>query len=387
MGIKLWIFCCIDELPDNVKEKMSMHADEDKIQWIYDSLCDEESKYIFENRRKYAESGDGKYIENIVRSIPEYADNVYYSGKEKILYAKLREYHKKIVLFGYGYRAQKIHQALCAEQIEIAYIVDSDVRKQGTFAGEIPIVSLSDVARTENMEQCVFLITSSYHVEEIRAALQKYHCGPIEIANEYTKCFRQDQYFDRSGFLKFSDQEIFVDGGCFDLETTRIFQEILVKDGKKCSKVYAFEPDQDNYLICKKKMEDHGWHNINLVNAGLWCEETCVKLENVGTAGAHLVTSKREDMHCVRAVSLDSIVDVKDKISFIKLDIEGAELEALQGAKRILSENKPRLAVCLYHKKDDYWQIPYFVKSLVPSYRLYIRHYSNYSAETVLYAV
>lgn len=215
-----------------------MQAEEEKIRWIYDNLCDEESKYIFENRKKYAESGEWKYIENIVRSIPEYTSNVYYSGKEKILYDKLREYqkiNKKIVLFGYGYRAQKIYNALCAEHIDVAYIVDSDVKKQGTFAGEIPIVSLRYVIDQENIDHFVFLITSSYHVEEIQTELQRVHGRYIEIANEYTKCFREDQYFDRSGLFEFAEQEIFVDGGCFDLETTRIFQELLEKEGKELS--------------------------------------------------------------------------------------------------------------------------------------------------------
>ena len=48
-----------------------MNAEQDKVQWIYGQLCDEESRYLFENRRKYAESGEWKYIENIVRSIPQ----------------------------------------------------------------------------------------------------------------------------------------------------------------------------------------------------------------------------------------------------------------------------------------------------------------------------
>ena len=71
-----------------------MNAEQDKVQWIYGQLCDEESRYLFENRRKYAESGEWKYIENIVRSIPQYADNVYYGGKEQELYRKLRAYGK-----------------------------------------------------------------------------------------------------------------------------------------------------------------------------------------------------------------------------------------------------------------------------------------------------
>lgn len=151
--------------------------------------------------------------------------------------------------------------------------------------------------------------------------------------------------------------------------------------------MYAFEPDRDNYLKCKKKIEDNGWNHINLVNAGLWSSETYVKLENIETAGAHIVEPEREEVCNVRTVSLDSFADEQDKISFIKMDIEGAELEALQGARKIIMENRPKIAVCIYHKKEDYWQIPYFLKNLIPEYKLYIRHYSNYAAETVLYAV
>lgn len=368
-----------------------MNADLDKIKWIYDNLCDEESKYIFENRRRYAERSEYKYIENIVKSIPEYASNVYYSGKEKLLYKKLKEYGKKVILFGYGYRARKICGDLCAEHIDVAYIVDSDVKKQGSFVwiggDRVPIVPLREVVLKEDIDHCVFLVTSSYHAEEICVELSKYNCKYIEISNEYIKCFRQEQYFERSGLFEFEEEEVFVDGGCFDLETTRIFQEMMEKEGKTCRKVYAFEPDRDNYLTCKKKIESNGWHHVNLVNAGLWSEETYAKLENTGTAGAHIVEAGREEIDHVRVVSLDSFVDGKDKVSFIKLDIEGAELEALQGAKRIIMEHKPKLAVCLYHKKEDYWRIPYFLKKLVPEYKLYIRHYSNYSAETVLYAV
>ena len=69
------------------------------------------------------------------------------------------------------------------------------------------------------------------------------------------------------------------------------------------------------------------------------------------------------------------------------MDVEGAELEALKGARNLIERDKPKLAICLYHKDDDIWEIPYYIKKLVPEYKLYIRHYSNYQCETVLYAV
>lgn len=80
---KLWGMCSAHAAQIFRMEVTGMNAEQDKVQWIYGQLCDEESRYLFENRRKYAESGEWKYIENIVRSIPQYADNVYYGGKEQ----------------------------------------------------------------------------------------------------------------------------------------------------------------------------------------------------------------------------------------------------------------------------------------------------------------
>ena len=71
----------------------------------------------------------------------------------------------------------------------------------------------------------------------------------------------------------------------------------------------------------------------------------------------------------------------------IKLDVEGAELESLKGAEKTILRDKPKLAVCIYHKPEDLTQIPLYIKNLVPEYKLYIRHHSNRFTETVLYAV
>ena len=74
-------------------------------------------------------------------------------------------------------------------------------------------------------------------------------------------------------------------------------------------------------------------------------------------------------------------------MTFIKMDIEGAELEALKGSREIIQRYRPRLAISAYHKKEDLVELPLYIKELVPEYKLYIRHYSNAGVETVLYAV
>lgn len=85
------------------------------------------------------------------------------------------------------------------------------------------------------------------------------------------------------------------------------------------------------------------------------------------------------------AVTLDDTTT--HPISFIKMDIEGAELNALQGGGNVLQRWYPKLAICLYHRLQDFWQIPTYVKKIVPDYKLYIRHHQEDLGGTVLYAV
>ena len=78
---------------------------------------------------------------------------------------------------------------------------------------------------------------------------------------------------------------------------------------------------------------------------------------------------------------------VEIDITFIKMDIEGAEYKALQGAEQIIRENKPNLAICLYHKPEDVFEIPQLILNYRPDYRFLVRHYWLREYETVLYAV
>jgi len=87
----------------------------------------------------------------------------------------------------------------------------------------------------------------------------------------------------------------------------------------------------------------------------------------------------------IRTMPIDRVA--REKVTFIKMDVEGAELESLMGAHDTILRDRPKLAVCIYHKYEDMVRIPLYIKSLAPDYRLYVRHYSNNASETVLYAV
>ncbi|WP_165974084.1 FkbM family methyltransferase [Marinitoga lauensis] len=88
----------------------------------------------------------------------------------------------------------------------------------------------------------------------------------------------------------------------------------------------------------------------------------------------------------IQVIKLDDAL-LNYKPTLIQMDIEGSELEALHGAEKIIKENYPDLAICVYHSPEHIWEIPLFIKSLNKNYQLYLRNYTGYISETVLYAV
>ena len=99
-----------------------------------------------------------------------------------------------------------------------------------------------------------------------------------------------------------------------------------------------------------------------------------------------MITETTTGTVTIETAAIDEIVK-DDKVTFLKLDVEGAEMKALQGAKNTILKNKPRLAVCIYHKPEDIIEIPAYLLSLNPDYHFYIRHYKLSYNETVLYAI
>ena len=120
---------------------------------------------------------------------------------------------------------------------------------------------------------------------------------------------------------------------------------------------------------------------IYTYNIGLWSKEVDLFYESAKDGSS---ISKSGLLQ--KANSLDNLLKNKD-ISFIKMDIEGAELEALNGAKEIIMNQKPKLAISIYHELEHFWKIPLLLKSLVPEYKIYIRHHSTQQDDTVCYAV
>jgi FkbM family methyltransferase len=188
-----------------------------------------------------------------------------------------------------------------------------------------------------------------------------------------------EQYFSLAE-IPWREEEVFVDCGVFCGESTVDFINRCEKQGGTYSKVFGFEPDPINYLGAVDSLAR--FRGVKIFNAGVGNHDGTEKFVLCGNSSRVEETGTEE----VRVVSLDKALE-GERVTFIKMDIEGSELDALRGAAKIIREQKPKLAVCVYHKFEDNWEIPGFIWSLNPEYQLFMRHYNKGLYETVLYAL
>ncbi len=144
----------------------------------------------------------------------------------------------------------------------------------------------------------------------------------------------------------------------------------------------CFEPDTDNFNRLRKNTRHS--RDIAVYNQGCWNENAVLKFDNIGSTSS--AVSDAEDSVEIQVCSLDSIPDCFDA-SFIKMDIEGAEYNALLGAEEIIRKNRPVLAVCIYHSDEDLMRIPELLAAMCKDYFFYVRQHSFLPLETVFYAV
>lgn len=188
---------------------------------------------------------------------------------------------------------------------------------------------------------------------------------------------RGSEYFIDEFFRK-EEREVFIDGGGYDGDT---IEEFIEWTKNRYKKIYSFEPQKDKAEIIRNKLWRYDG-KVELFEKGLYdsatelsfCDGNAILSGKIGEEGA---SSK------IQTIDIDSAI--KEKVTFIKMDIEGAELKALYGAAQTIRRDKPKLAICVYHKPEDMWQIPHYIDSLVPEYKFYIRHFGMRWAGTILY--
>jgi FkbM family methyltransferase len=147
------------------------------------------------------------------------------------------------------------------------------------------------------------------------------------------------------------------------------------------ARVLAFEPDRASFQRLLANFAHEA--RVKPINAGLHRCKATLRFDSAGSRGSSLVDRGGTE---ISVVALDDILE-GERVSFIKMNIEGAEIEALCGAAQAIRRWRPKLAVSAYHRPSDLWRIPALVGELDLDYKLYLRQHDGGVIETVLYAL
>ena len=183
-----------------------------------------------------------------------------------------------------------------------------------------------------------------------------------------------EQYFET--FLDLRENSVFVDAGGFDGDTTEQF----CKRYPNYRHVYLFEPVAQNLARARQRLKQ--FRDISFFQEGL-SERKALLSFNAEAGSASSVDSAGSIE--IPVVTLDE--RIRNGVSFIKMDLEGWELHALQGARRHILNDRPALAIAVYHEAADFRKTYNFVTALHSDYQLYLRHYTEGWSETVMYFI
>lgn len=182
-----------------------------------------------------------------------------------------------------------------------------------------------------------------------------------------------DQYFE--SFMNYHG-ETFVDAGGYDGDTTEEF----IKRYPDYKKVFLFEPSEINIRKAKKRLK--GYRDIEYLPIGL--SDKCETLQFDPAAGSSSSISETATS-TIEVKPLDTVL--KEPVSFIKMDLEGWEMKALEGCRQHIIDEKPKLAIAVYHKASDFRDVPRMICNLNSDYKVYLRHYTQGWSETVMFFV
>lgn len=198
-------------------------------------------------------------------------------------------------------------------------------------------------------------------------------------------------YFDLD-LVACTSEEVFVDAGAYIGDTAKEYIDTYGKDCYK--KIYCYDIVSKNLRLAKETLKEY--ENVETRLAGVGSENGQMFLQDaeLDEMVLNAASLKKSGGKSVPVVKLDD--DIKEPITFLKMDIEGAEYDALLGAKRHITEERPKLAICLYHSNQDLWRLPRLIYSMCTSYKFYLRMYgptTNYfqpipfASDYVLYCI
>jgi FkbM family methyltransferase len=219
-------------------------------------------------------------------------------------------------------------------------------------------------------------LEDKYSIDTLIAYIKSRNSGNYSICESF---YDPNQYFPND-IISFKENEIFVDCGVFDGETIK---EFISRNNNKFDYVFGFEPDKNNYENSVDNLNGIPSQNLKIFNLGSWSKSDTLKFNSISERVSEIDPNGTVE---IKVDSIDNLI-TNNKVSFIKMDVEGAELNSLIGAEKNIKLNRPKLAICLYHKPEDIYEIIYWINSLELNYKFYIRLHTRFSQELVLYCI
>jgi len=197
------------------------------------------------------------------------------------------------------------------------------------------------------------------------AAMELWLRGEYIDAN---KTVTRGGYFPRD-LIELGNEEVFVDCGAYTGDSVMQFAERVNGNYRA---IYGYEADELNCEIANHFLALNNITNARVFNIGVYSSKTTLCFSNTDGEGNRIV---REGGVTISADTLDNLLkDRPHPVTFLKMDIEGAEMDALLGANEIINTDAPKLAISAYHKLGDIWEIPYYIFNNFRDYKVYLRN-------------
>lgn len=175
-----------------------------------------------------------------------------------------------------------------------------------------------------------------------------------------------------------------IDCGAFTGDTIQTFlnKDVIFEN------YFAFEPDVENFYLLEQYISKNNVENVFTLKMATWSTNSILKFQKSpgNNSGAHLAANSHENFKKVFAVSLDNFLN-SINVDLIKMDVEGAEKDTLIGSSKIIKSSRPFLAISVYHKPEDLWEIPLIISKISNCYDFYLRVYGQQTFDTVLYCI
>jgi len=311
-----------------------------------------------------------KDIKHLVHSLSKKEE--YFDGLS-LLYELLQdEYSKSTLARVIAYRL------LGYRKIRLRLSEERDRKADKKFVASL--IKANDVIRTSSKRWEL----RYYDLSRVGYPVECYLASPMIFT------LRPYEYSKRTPAIVASPGDYVIDGGGCWGDTALYFAYLVGEKGK----VYSFEFSPDNLDVFERNLSLNPQlaDRVQVTTLALW-DKTGVELNYIAdgpsTNPNKQWTDEHQDSQQVLTITIDDFVEEKSikRVDFIKMDIEGSELNALKGAEKTLRTHKPKLAICLYHSLDDFVQIPAYLRSLDIPYEFYLDHFTIHAEETILFAV